>query len=219
MSLENLSDHEKLFFNDGYELGKQAAGKVADEKAFLSFVGEAYNGIDSLINSILELAHKQNIRVDCKKGCSFCCHQAVFANSYELHYLGNFLTENFNQEQRTIVQQRATAKNKHTRKLSEEEQLNYKSPCPLLHEGMCSAYQARPMACRIYLSMSVASCLEFYHHPKNPDNYPQLMDFPLIAGRMMNEGFMTALKESGIAIAEFRLEDGLETFLKNGVNR
>jgi hypothetical protein len=71
------------------------------------------------------------------------------------------------------------------------------------------------MACRIYLSTRLETCLEFYHHPENEQNYPALIDFPLKAGRMMNEGFMAALKENGIETAEFRLEEGLKIVLKN----
>jgi len=71
------------------------------------------------------------------------------------------------------------------------------------------------MACRIYLSTKLETCLEFCHHTDNETNYPALMDFPLRAGRMMNEGFSAALKAIGIETAEFKLEDGLRIVLKN----
>lgn len=76
-------------------------------------------------------------------------------------------------------------------------------------------YEGRPMACRIHLSTKLGTCLEFYHHPENEQNYPALIDFPLRAGRMINEGFMAALKGYGIETDEFRLEEGLRIVLKN----
>jgi len=71
------------------------------------------------------------------------------------------------------------------------------------------------MACRIYLSTKLESCIKFYHHPENETDYPALIDFPLRAGRMMNEGFSAALKEFGIEAAEYKLEEGLRIVLKN----
>jgi hypothetical protein len=71
------------------------------------------------------------------------------------------------------------------------------------------AYPARPMACRIYLSMSVDSCRLYYEEPDKDENYARLFEFPLQAGRMMNEGFTHALKTAGRNSAEFRIEEGL----------
>jgi hypothetical protein len=90
--------------------------------------------------------------------------------------------------------------------LSEKEILNSKFPCPLLENGACSAYPARPMACRIYLSSDVNTCLKFYREPEDETTYPALLDFPMRAGRMMNEGFKAALKAHGINIQEFRID-------------
>jgi len=219
MSLDNLTEHEQVFYNDGYQLGLQAAKKANDETAFLQCIADMYNAIDQFIDSILSLAKQQNVPVDCKKGCFYCCHQAVFANSYELHYLGNFINNTFYTTEKDAVIKRAVEKNDKTKKMNDDEVLHYKSPCPLLVDGACSAYNARPMACRIYLSMQLESCVEFYKNPRNPNNFAQLMDFPLMAGRMMNEGFTAALRENKIEIAEFRMEDGLASMLKYGANR
>ncbi len=218
MSAKGISDHDQLFYKDGYLLGKKAAQEIKNEAAFLSHIESMYSAVDDLINSLLAVARKQNVGIDCKKGCSWCCHQAVFANSYEIHYLGNYLKKNFSRQEQNELIKKASDKNKITSTLSQEKVLNYKSPCPLLKDGACTAYNARPMACRIYLSLKVSTCTEFYHRPENPDNFPALLDFPLQAGRMMNEGFIAALKESEVLVSEFRLEEGLETILTTGSN-
>lgn len=203
------SEYEQLFYNDGYRLGKEAAKNDYQEEDLFRSMEQLYLGIDQLIDSLAVMAQKQSRPIHCKKGCSYCCHQAVFANSYELHYLGNFIKARFDSSGIQNIKEKAGAKNKVTSKLDEKSVLNYKSPCPLLKDGTCSVYDARPMACRIYLSTDVGSCIEFYENPTNEKNYPALLEFPLMAGRMMNEGFMAALKEAGIEIAEFRLEEGL----------
>ena len=93
--------------------------------------------------------------------------------------------------------------------LSEPELLNAKFPCPLLENGACLAYSARPMACRIYLSSDVKSCLRFFKEPGDIDSIPALLNLPLRAGKMMNEGFKAALKASGYETKEYRIEEKL----------
>jgi hypothetical protein len=93
--------------------------------------------------------------------------------------------------------------------LKEIDLLNAKYPCPLLENGACIAYQARPMACRIYLSSDVNSCLNFYHKPQSKTSIPALLNLTLRTGQMMNEGFKSALKTSGIKTHEFRIEEKL----------
>jgi Fe-S-cluster containining protein len=202
-----------VFFNDGYQLALSEISGEADTGSIFRGLEKMNQAVDLLIDSLLNYAEKQGIRVACHKGCGWCCHQTVYANSYEMHYLAEYIKSNFTEEEQQKAMERAQQKNEKVKSLSDTEVLNYKSPCPLLVEGTCSAYKARPMACRIYLSTRLESCIEFFHHPENEKNYPALLDFPLMAGRMMNEGFIEALKEKEVMTAEFRLEEGLSITL------
>ena len=217
MTMENkhFSENDRIFYSDGYRLAQSAIEEGLTNETLFSAIESLYDAIDGLNDSIIALAERQNIKVACFKGCHWCCHQAVFANSYELHFLSEKIKKNFNPEDLTVVIAKTDAKYLATSNLSDDHILKYKAPCPLLQEGACSAYTARPMACRIYLSTKLQTCLEFYHHPENETNFPALIDLPLRAGQMMNEGFRAALKESGIETAEFRLEEGLRITLKN----
>jgi len=203
------SEYKQLFYKNGYQLGTEAAQNGYQEKDLFQAMETLYLSIDQLIDSLSVVANRQNQPIHCKKGCNYCCHQAVFANSYELHYLKNFIGVQFDTAAIRQIKEKAAIKNQVTSKLDEKTVLNYKSPCPLLKDGTCSVYAARPMACRIYLSTNVDTCIEFYKNPSNEENYPALLEFPLMAGRTMNEGFIAALKAAGIEIAEFRLEEGL----------
>jgi len=217
MTSENkhFTDNDHIFYSDGYKLAQSAIQKGLTNDSLFSALESLYEAIDGLNVSILALAQRQNIRVACHNGCHWCCHQAVYANSYELHFLSEQVKKNFTNESLSSLISLTENKCAQTSVLSENEILKFKSPCPLLKNGSCSIYSARPMACRIYLSTKLESCLEFYRHPENDENFPALMDFPLRAGRMMNEGFRAALKEFGIETAEFRFEEGLQIVLKN----
>lgn len=217
MATENkqFSENDRIFYSDGYQLAQSAIEQGFTNTTLFSAIETLYANIDVLNDSIVALAERQKIPVACHKGCQWCCHQAVYANSYELHFLSEKIKVRFSPENVSKLQERTEIKFAVSSKMSEEEVAKYKTPCPLLENGACSIYEARPMACRIYLSTKLETCLEFYHHPENEQNYPALIEFPLNAGRMMNEGFMAALKEYGIDTAEFRLEAGLRIVLKN----
>jgi Fe-S-cluster containining protein len=212
---KKYSQHDRVFYSDGYRLAQSAIDQGLSNETLFSAIESLYSAIDGLNDSILALAERQKMGMACHKGCHWCCHQAVYANSYELHFLSEKIKNGFSSEKISKWMEAAEAKFTVTSQMNEEELSNYKAPCPLLENGACSVYDARPMACRIYLSTKLKTCLEFYHHPENENNYPALIDFPLRAGRMMNEGFMAALKEVGIETSEFRLEEGLRIVLKN----
>ena len=207
ISIKQIENLEKAFYSDGYKLGMKATEmKMAKPVLFLSIEG-MYAAIDSLIQSLNEFAKKQKKRIDCKKGCEWCCHQPVFALDYELEFLSVFIKMSLGKNKLNQVLKKAKEKNNKLKELKKEELLNAKHPCPLLNNGSCIAYHARPMACRIYLSYDVSTCLKFHKYPDNKDNYPTLFDLPMRMGRMMNEGFKAALKTDGIIAKEFRIEE------------
>lgn len=213
--IKHFTENDRIFYSDGYRLAQTAIQQGFSNETLFAAIETLYAAIDGLNESITALAERQNNAVSCFKGCHWCCHQAVFANSYELHFLAAHIKNNFTAVELSGIIERTEAKCSVTSKLNEEDILKYKSPCPLLKNDACSVYSARPMACRIYLSTKLESCLEFYRNPEHESNYPELIDFPLKAGRMMNEGFRNALKEIGIETTEFKLETGLQIILNN----
>ena len=215
MENKHFTENDRIFYSDGYQLAQSAVKRGLSKTTLFSAIESLYEAVDSLNNSVIAYSERQNMNVACSKGCQWCCYQAVFANSYELHYLGEKIKGKAQPEELKKILERTDDKHVITSKLSNEEVLKYKSPCPLLIDGACSFYTERPMACRIYLSNKLETCIEFYHYPENEKNFPALLDFPLRAGRMMNEGFRAALKESGVETAEFKFEEGLRIVLNN----
>jgi Fe-S-cluster containining protein len=198
---------EKAFYSDGYKLGMKVVFSNNSKEVLFEAIKEMYSSIDALIDSLTEFTKTQNQQIDCKKGCEWCCHQPVFALDYELEYLNEFIQNNFDEKVKKQIADRAELKKQKLSLLTEAELFNAKSPCALLQNGACIAYQARPMACRIYLSNNVNSCLKFFHHPEDKSNYPALLNLTLRCGQMMNEGFKAALKTNGKITKEFRIEE------------
>lgn len=200
---------EKAFYSDGYKLGMKAVQSGISKLSLFSAIKELYAAINGLNDSLTTFAKKRGNPIDCKKGCEWCCHQPIFALSYEMEYLNDFLKTNFDKTSQNEISIRAEKKNTKLKTLLIPDLLNSKFPCPLLQNGFCISYEARPMACRIYLSTNANTCLAFYKKPENEDAIPALLDFPMRAGRMMNEGFKAALKMGGLATKEFRIEETL----------
>lgn len=210
--MDNNQSFEKLikaFYSDGFSLGMELFTSGFSQKEMFKSVSQMYESIDSLISSFDNFITQNDKKIHCSKGCFWCCHQPVFALSYELDYLNYFITKNFDKQKQGEIRKRAVDKKTKLQSLNEKDLLNSKFPCPLLENGACSAYEARPMACRIYLSTNLKTCLNFFHKPGDKKSIPALLDFPLRAGRMMNEGFKSALKTNGLKIQEYRIEEKL----------
>jgi Fe-S-cluster containining protein len=196
---------EQIFFADGSSLAK--ANPVEKELSKLKIgIRQLHHNVDLLIDEFTQRCESENIPVDCHMGCQWCCHQAVFASTHEMIVLVDYLKRRFSEEVIETIKVKSRAKDDRLKKLSPGDTLKTSHPCPLLRNGSCMVYPVRPMACRIYLSSSEKSCKAKFDRPDDPNVMPALFDFTLKAGRQLNEGFASALREEGLAIEEHRIE-------------
>ena len=207
---------DKIFYRDGYRM----AQRYLDQELSPVQMGEAiralYSAIDELLEAFLQRAGAEGQPVSCRKGCAWCCYQEVFAITHEFLYLNEYVNKSLSEADRITVLERAREKVKISMNLKVEEQLKIRSACPFLDSGTCMVYEARPMACRIYLSASEPSCRKEHDHPSDKRSFPGLFDFPLRAGRMMNEGFVAWLKKAGLQVSELPIEQGYSSMLTLG---
>ncbi len=208
MKTPDLKAIEHAFYSDGFQLGMKV-GSSPSKMAISNAVQELFQLVDTMIDSFSEYAIQQQQKIDCKKGCSWCCFQPVFALDYELEYFNSFISKKISASKLASIREKAKKKREKLQGLDNKALLYSKYVCPLLENGVCLAYDARPVACRIYLSSDVNSCVKFYHDPETEDSYPVLLNFPMHIGRIINEGFKNALKTSGISPKEFRIEEKL----------
>ncbi len=220
MSVHDLTDNQFLaeagraFFKDGWRLADEILGKDTSPACFYYLSRKLYTEINSLLESFINRCQKENRRVDCGKGCSWCCRQAVLILPYEALYMMNYIEESLDITVKKKILKRIRDKNEVTSPMKVQEFLHFKSPCPMLNEDTCMIYPARPMACRIYLSSDLESCRHEYRHPSETDYFPGLYEFPLLAGRMMNEGICAWLREKKIYPCECQMESALNTVLE-----
>jgi Fe-S-cluster containining protein len=208
-----LAEIDRVFFRDGYRLACDILGNELSMNSILYLTRKLYSEINDLTDSFTARCRMENRRVDCREKCSSCCHQAVLIIPYEAFFLNQYLSESLQEDHRRKIQARIMEKDRITRKMKVQEFLHYKYPCPFLEDECCAVYPARPMACRTYLSADLDSCVYEYQHPAEIDFFPGLYEFPLHAGRMINEGICTWLNEHKIHPTEWQLESSMATVM------
>jgi Fe-S-cluster containining protein len=217
MTRENhdpYAEIDQAFFADGYRLASDNLDGKPTRDLLLKHLKAQYTLIDGLLDAFQQRVIASGGHIDCRRGCSWCCHQPVLVMPAEMVLITAYIRENFDEVTTASILHRATEKDEKVRTLPAEKALQVKMACPLLQDGSCRIYPARPMACRIYLSSNLDSCLREFHHPEKEGVYPELFDFPLHAGRMMNSGLVHYLKEKGMKVYENRLEKILREMLE-----
>lgn len=110
-------------------------------------VAQAHRTQDARTRRYLEHA---GLRVSCRAGCAFCCHTLVTVGLAEAQYLHRRLEPGVLErlEAEGVARLRRIRREKHSADFP-GRYFAEANPCPLLTpEATCSAYSARPLACR-----------------------------------------------------------------------
>ena len=206
-------DIGKIFHRDGYRLALQYLGDGLSVDKLRTAIEALYEAVDGLLEAFLKRSEIEGKGTDCKKGCAFCCHQPVYAVTHEMLFLRDHIRRHVSSDQQARFLDRSREKSLQTLNKSPEEQQKIVFACPFLEDDSCQVYGARPMACRIYLSSSVKSCQIEMEKTGGKNHKVQLYEFPLQAGRMLNEGFVSCLKQLGLESTELPLEQGYASII------
>lgn len=197
---------EMAFYTDGFLLAENNVRDGIDETSILRMVEATYRYIDDFMHQFLGHCQLSDSQVDCKKGCSYCCHQSVFVLPYEAITLVKYCKDKLEINQYNKFREQVIEKDAITSQMTVNQFLNYTKPCPFLTDNVCGVYEVRPMACRLFLSMNVASCEQERNNPSDFTKYARLYEMPLHIGRMVNEGICAYLSEKGLKPMEWILE-------------
>ncbi len=94
----------------------------------------------------------------CASGCAFCCHLKVLVTAPEVLGLAAHLRATLAKEALDAVRARVKAVDARTHGLSMDARAGLRQPCPLLEDGRCVGYEARPASCRGANSFDAAAC-------------------------------------------------------------
>ena len=125
----------------------------------------AHERLDSLES---QLFTGLDVKVDCKAGCSACCHLAkIDARTHEIFALAAWITQHFSAEERVALIARTKAHAEAVAGLTLSEHLRTVRACPMLVDSKCSVHPARPGVCRIGHSTDVSICQRAFENPND----------------------------------------------------
>ena len=100
-------------------------------------------------------------KVACARGCYYCCGTYVSASLPEIFRLARAVQGN---APTAALIGTAAARARAMPQLQREVT---RVMCPIMQEGACSQYAARPLVCRAVLSVSLESCLNIFQRGVN----------------------------------------------------
>ena len=103
----------------------------------------------------------------CHDGCSQCCCIPVEARAQELLLLAEHIRQHYSEAAFDALIERLRTHVSIVTRLTTQQQLTTNMICPLLLDGRCSAYEARPLACRRHHSLDIAVCRKVFEDPSD----------------------------------------------------
>ena len=100
-------------------------------------------------------------KIECAKGCAFCCHLGVAVMAPEVFLIASRIREAHKDDLDSYFGQLRAAEAK-TRGGSALERMMRRLPCIFLDASVCSVYEVRPGSCRGVTSISAATCERGY---------------------------------------------------------
>lgn len=133
--------------------------------------------------------------IACKAGCTYCCHLLFFTDALTVFLIADWLKNNNPPEVVEGLKARMTDFIDGGYGLKEVP----RPPCPLLVDGLCMAYDVRPLVCRAQNSLQVSQCEEKHHGKRD---MVVAHDIPLRVWVALSEGLSVGLAEAGLAGSE-----------------
>lgn len=99
-------------------------------------------------------------RLECKRGCDYCCRGYVSATAPQIFAAARAIQANSLTYEAAVARIAAAADK--VRNVDWHTRCRMHEPCPMLVERECSIYASRPLACRGFVSYSVAACKQAF---------------------------------------------------------
>ena len=145
-----------------------------------------------------------DLEIQCREGCSYCCHHYVSATVPELFVVardgaarwgGDFI-------------ERVNVANEITLGLDSDARGVTKTACPLLADNRCSIYESRPLVCRSYASFDLAKCQEDFETEGGIDRVPMPMQLHVMRAAY-GLALLAALKLSGLSTVVYEMNEAV----------
>lgn len=150
----------------------------------------------------------------CRPRCSYCCRLRVEIRPHEAFVLAHHVRTRLAEALRQRVLDRLAHNLTRIRWLSAAEHNAARVECALLQDGLCTAYEARPAACRKYYSLREATCRAVHDDPAAPRTGPLEDDHVRLAGNAVALGHAQGCADAGFDAEPYELHFALHHALR-----
>lgn len=164
---------------------------------------------------LLGVPRASHAKVACAKGCDLCCHLRVMATPVEVLGLADYLQRTLAADELSALAARIADTAARLHALPQDQVLRTNLPCPLLADGACSVYPARPLNCRAYHSLDLQACQASFARPEDLSlTHPQSA---LIArvNEGVQQGFVDVLRDMAVDTRQYELVTALDEGFKD----
>lgn len=98
----------------------------------------------------------------CRNGCNWCCTFKVALSIPEALYIARYLEDSLSTEDFIELKEKIAQTARQVAGMPDKERKLSRIFCPLLVDGSCSIYRARPLTCRGYNSSDESACKRNY---------------------------------------------------------
>ena len=181
-----------------------------------------------------QIVEGAGLKLACFAGCSLCCSLRVDVHAHEVFFMAQHVREHFTDAELAALLARLAVHSAKVLPLTPYDHATQNTVCPLLQDGRCSIYEARPHSCRRHHSLDFTACQFTYDHPTDleaPAAHDRELFRTLTAGLLdaaetyARLGCDDTIYELGTALAEAldtpssweRWRDGKKAFLRASV--
>ena len=144
-----------------------------------------------------------------------CCHLRVMATPAEVFGLARYIRRQLATTALQDLTRRIADTATHLHAIPRERLLATNVACPLLVDGACSMYAARPFNCRAYHSLDVDACTASFNNPDDASlTHPQ----SAIVARInegVQQGLADELGKAGLDRSQYELVTALDEALSD----
>jgi Fe-S-cluster containining protein len=159
-------------------------------------------------------AHRSGSAVACRKGCAHCCYQWVTSTIPEVLLLAQSIRNDFASDHLATLKLRIRL---YLDKIAaippKDRMLRVRSACPLLEEDLCTAFESRPMSCRMFNALDVADCIRYRQGDTDTPGAANARQIEV--GNAMLFGSAVALRRRNLQEAMVEMVPALDIALSN----
>ena len=199
--------------NNHIVLGPEESGPKLPITPQEKFVNGVYSSVDEATASGLErLRSEDGIIPSCTLGCCHCCRYHILMNIAEAHNLAQYVKREFSADQVNALRLRTQQWHEWDNFMSgrypsagsdeRTDPTNYEPCCPLLVNGACSAYPARPVVCRSHFVCSHPLYCHAANDPKSTEDAPVVLKSVLTATGPFSVAMRNHIENAGMDFSQ-----------------